>query len=50
MEELDRYSHPSSSLAMTMPLPARAENRKPALKMVKIANPLAFSRMVRGIT
>ena len=46
----ERYSHPSSSLAMTMPLPALAENRKPALKIVKIAKPLAFSRMVLGIT
>lgn len=35
---------------MTMPLPARAENTKPALNMVKIAKPLAFSRMDLGMT
>jgi len=33
-----------------MPLPARAENTKPALSIVKIAKPLAFSRMVLGTT
>lgn len=35
-------SHPSSSLAITTPDPARAENKKPALKMVKMAKPFAF--------
>jgi len=33
-----------------MPLPARAENTKPALKMVKMAKPLAFSRIFLGMT
>ena len=33
-----------------MPLPALAEKTKPALKIVKIAKPFAFSRMLRGIT
>lgn len=41
---------PSSSFAMTTPLPALAENRKPALKMVNMANPFAFSRTDRGMT
>lgn len=41
---------PSSSFAITTPLPARAENTKPALNIVKMANPLAFSRTDRGIT
>ncbi len=35
---------------MTIPLPALAEKRKPALKMVKIAKPLAFSSTLRGMT
>lgn len=43
-------SLPSSSFAMTMPLPALAEKRKPALKMVNIAKPLAFSSTLRGMT
>ena len=43
-------SLPSSSFAITTPLPALAENRKPALKMVKMANPFAFSSTVRGMT
>ena len=43
-------SLPSGSLAMTTPLPARAENRKPALKTVNIANPLEPSRTLLGIT
>jgi len=42
--------HPSGNLATTIPLPARAEKRNPALNTVKIANPLAFSRMDLGIT
>jgi hypothetical protein len=33
-----------------MPLPALAEKIKPALKIVKIAKPFAFCRMLRGIT
>ena len=33
-----------------MPLPARAENTKPALIMVNIAKPLALSRMLLGMT
>jgi hypothetical protein len=37
-------SHPSSNLATTIPLPPRADNRKPALTTVKIANPFACSR------
>jgi hypothetical protein len=41
---------PSSSFAMTIPVPALAEKRKPALKTVKIANPLAFSNTLRGMT
>ncbi len=44
------YSLPSSSLAITTPLPALAEKRNPALKMVKMANPFAFSSTVRGMT
>lgn len=32
------------------PVPARAENRNPALNIVKMANPLAFSRTVRATT
>ena len=43
-------SLPSSSFAMTIPLPARAEKRKPALKTVKMAKPFAFSRTLRGMT
>lgn len=43
-------SLPSSSFAMTMPLPALAEKRKPALKMVNIAKPFAFSSTLRGMT
>ena len=35
---------------MTTPLPALAENRNPALKMVNIANPLAFCNTDLGIT
>jgi hypothetical protein len=35
---------------MTTPLPALAENRNPALKMVNIANPLAFCSTALGIT
>lgn len=35
---------------MTIPLPALAENRNPALKMVKMANPFAFSSTLRGMT
>ena len=41
---------PSSSFAMTIPLPARAEKRKPALKTVKMAKPFAFSSTLRGMT
>lgn len=33
-----------------MPLPALAEKTKPALNIVKMAKPLAFSKMLRGIT
>jgi hypothetical protein len=33
-----------------MPLPALAEKIKPALKIVKMAKPFAFCRMLRGIT
>ena len=46
----NKNSLPSSSFAITTPLPALAENRKPALKMVKMANPFAFSSTVRGMT
>lgn len=35
---------------MTIPLPARAESTKPALMIVKMAKPLASSRIVRGMT
>lgn len=33
-----------------MPLPALAEKIKPALKIVKMAKPFAFCRMLRGMT
>ena len=49
-KHLSKYSLPSPSLAMTIPLPALAEKRKPALKMVKMANPFAFSSTLRGMT
>lgn len=45
-----RHSHPSCVRAMTTPDPARAENRKPALKTVKMAKPWARSRTERGMT
>src|ERR1700722_20195740 len=35
---------------MTIPLPALAEKRNPALKRVNIANPFACSNTFRGIT
>ena len=41
---------PSSSLAITIPLPALAENTKPAFTRVNMANPLACSRTERGMT
>ena len=44
-----RGSHPLSKRAITIPAPPRAEKRKPALMMVKIAKPLARSRIERGI-
>ena len=50
VQDRDADVHPSGSLATTIPLPARAEKRNPALNTVKIAKPLAFSRMLRGIT
>lgn len=48
--QLKQDIHPLSSFAITMPLPARAEKTKPALTIVKMAKPLAFSRMLRGMT
>ena len=48
--QLKQDTHPLSSFAITIPLPALAENTKPALTMVKTAKPLAFSRMLRGMT
>lgn len=45
---LDQVS--SGSFAMTIPVPARALNRNPALKIVKIAKPFACSRTAPGIT
>jgi len=41
IEKIHGYALPSSSFAMTTPVPALALNRNPALKMVKIAKPLA---------
>ena len=41
---------PSSILAITIPLPALADSKNPALKTVKTANPFACSRTVRGMT
>jgi hypothetical protein len=36
--------HPSSNLATTIPLPPRADSRKPAFTTVKIAKPFACSK------
>lgn len=36
-------------LATTNPLPALPENKNPAFKTVKIAKPIAFSRIVGGM-
>lgn len=47
--QITGYVQPSSRRAITTPLPARAEKRKPALTTVKIAKPLAFSRTLRGM-
>jgi len=35
---------------MTTPVPALALNKNPALNIVNIANPFAFSMMDRGMT
>ena len=35
---------------MTIPLPALAEKTNPALNIVKMAKPFAFSSTVRGMT
>jgi hypothetical protein len=41
---------PSASLATTTPLPKRPLPRKPALKTVRMARPLAFARICGGMT
>jgi hypothetical protein len=47
---MTNHSQPSSSLAITIPLPARAEKTNPAFTTLNMANPLARSRILRGTT